>query len=38
MASAMPRPMSSSSVTDDTVKISVCRKDAHHSDDCSALE
>ena len=27
----MPRPMSSSSVTDDTVKISVCLNAAHHS-------
>ena len=31
IASAMPRPMSSSSVTDDTVKISVCLNAAHHS-------
>jgi hypothetical protein len=37
IASAMPRPISSSSVTDDTVKMSVCLSAAHHSEDCRAV-
>src|SRR5947207_8684606 len=34
IASAMPRPISNSNVTEDAVKISVWRNAAHHSEDC----
>ena len=37
IASAMPRPMTSSSDTDETVKMSVCLNAAHHSEDCRAV-